>query len=258
MPLLLRPLAASALVALAGCSATQGALDAPSAGDIVSAPVSLSFADGGEPAAALLPVGLVIDEPSAIEDPVQFRAPRAPVRVALLQTRRRVELLPGVGERDARWAATTESAPLVVAASVGEPASRVNYSRAVVVLGAGGEREVRYVESRPGTLDLGTVVVGCEGEPVGSSALQLRGLRQTALRRGMRGDAVLAGQHLLCAAGHAVSATGVFDPATERAVRAFQQAHNAAGRGERLSVDGALGAKTRQALDAAIAASAPR
>ena len=249
--LLLRSLAASSLVALAGCSVTQAMFGAPAPPDdeLAAAPVAPATL-GGE-ALALVPVGLVVDDPAPVEDPVQFAAPQAPVRMALPQTRRRVVLLPGVGERDAGW--TGETSPLPAS----DVAGRVVYSRAIVVVGADGRREVRYVDARSGPLDLGAVT-GCDGAPIGAAPLRLRGLRETALRRGMSGDAVRVGQHLLCAAGHPVLATGVFDQATDQAVRAFQRAHNEAGRGRPLSVDGALGAKTRQALEAAIAARAPR
>ena len=244
------PLAFAAALVV-GCSGSQAALDAPAPPDdesmAVVAPLSVSWtptalADGGDP--PLVAVGLVVAEPAPVEDPVQFEAPQAPVRMALSQARRRVVLLPGVGERDA-------SVPAAVPVS-SDAAGRVVYSRAIVVVGDDGRREVRYVDSRPGPLDLGAVA-GCDGSPIGSAPLRLRGLRATALRRGMRGEAVRVGQHLLCAAGYAVRATGVFDGETDRAVRAFQRAHNAAGRGRALSVDGALGTKTRQALEGAIA-----
>lgn len=61
------------------------------------------------------------------------------------------------------------------------------------------------------------------------------------LRRGSRGDAVAALQDLLCAAGHPVTADGMFGPATERAVRDFQ-----AKRG--LVEDGIAGPATLGAL----------
>lgn len=241
------PLAAASLVAVAGCSGPS-ALRAPAPPDGTAASaVDAPAAQATDEALPLVTVGLMVDEPAPVEDPVQFEAPRAPVRMALSQTRRRVVLLPGVGERDADApaAAPTSTAP--------DDAGRVVHSRAVVVVGADGQREVRYVDARPGPVDLGAVV-GCDGAPVGAAPLRLRGLRASSLRRGMRGDAVRVGQHLLCAAGHPVPATGAFDGATDQAVRAFQRAHNAAGWGRPLSVDGVLGPKTRRALEAAVAA----
>ena len=63
------------------------------------------------------------------------------------------------------------------------------------------------------------------------------------LRRGSRGEAVRALQTALTAAGYALAADGIFGPATERAVRAFQ-ARN------RLAVDGIAGKATMAALNA--------
>ena len=238
---MLRSLVALSLVVSAGCAGPTALVSEPP-----SAAASDPLPEGSSVVlASAVSVGVVVDSPAPVEDPVQFDAPRAPVRMELAQARRRVVLLPGVGARDAEAApppAVTSDAP-----------GRVVYSRAVVVAGADGRREVRYLDARTVALDLGGVV-GCDGAPLGSATLRLRGLRGSALRRGMRGDAVRVGQHLLCAAGHAVEATGVYDGATDRAVRAFQRAHNAAGRGRPLSVDGALGAKTRAALEAAVAA----
>jgi len=63
----------------------------------------------------------------------------------------------------------------------------------------------------------------------------------TLLRRGSRGEAVRALQTALTAAGYALAADGVFGPATERAVRAFQARHG-------LFVDGIAGPATMAAL----------
>ena len=61
------------------------------------------------------------------------------------------------------------------------------------------------------------------------------------LRRGSRGEAVGMLQTALTAAGHALVADGIFGPATERAVRAFQTRN-------RLVVDGVAGPATMAAL----------
>lgn len=61
------------------------------------------------------------------------------------------------------------------------------------------------------------------------------------LRRGARGEAVAMLQTALTARGHPLAADGVFGPATERAVRAFQTR-------ERLAVDGIAGPATLGAL----------
>ena len=63
------------------------------------------------------------------------------------------------------------------------------------------------------------------------------------LRPGSRGEAVRALQTALTAAGHPLVADGIFGPATERAVRAYQ-ARN------RLAVDGIAGKATMAALNA--------
>ena len=197
-------------------------------------------------------IAVPVAAPAPVEDPVQFRAPRAPVRMELSQTRRRVVLLPGVAAREpvATHAATFEAPSHEPLAA--DAASHVVYSRAMVVVGEGGRREVRYVSPRGAALDLGADA-GCGAGAV-QIGLQLRGLRATALRRGMRGDAVRAMQSLLCAAGYEVDRDGVFDGALDGTVRQFQRDHNASGRGRPLSVDGAFGARTRQAVEAAIAA----
>ena len=189
-------------------------------------------------------VTAIVEEPAPVEDPVQFRMPRAPVRMELAQSRRRVVLLPGVGAREA------EAFPASVPASV--TIGHVTYSRATVLVREGGTREVVFLDGRARAIDLGAVT-GCDGKPF-ETALALRGLRATPLRRGMRGDAVRAAQDLLCAAGEAVEPTGVFDGAMDAAVRGFQRRYNERQLGPSLAVDGALGPKTRKALDVAIAA----
>lgn len=63
----------------------------------------------------------------------------------------------------------------------------------------------------------------------------------TALRRGARGEAVRALQTALTATGYALALDGVFGPATERAVRAFQARNG-------LVVDGIAGPATIGAL----------
>lgn len=57
----------------------------------------------------------------------------------------------------------------------------------------------------------------------------------------MRGDDVKAVQRALAAAGVATDDDGIFGPATDHAVRAFQETHG-------LSVDGKVGSATRSAL----------
>ena len=64
---------------------------------------------------------------------------------------------------------------------------------------------------------------------------------QPILRRGARGEAVRALQIALTARGHALQADGVFGPATERAVKAFQARSG-------LAVDGIAGPATMAAL----------
>ncbi|WP_315925392.1 N-acetylmuramidase domain-containing protein [Mesorhizobium sp. SP-1A] len=61
------------------------------------------------------------------------------------------------------------------------------------------------------------------------------------LRRGSRGEAVRTLQDELGRAGHALSADGLFGPATEAAVRNFQSAHG-------LAADGIAGPQTLKAL----------
>lgn len=63
------------------------------------------------------------------------------------------------------------------------------------------------------------------------------------LKRGSRGDAVRSLQIALLAAGHAIVADGIFGPATEQAVKAFQMRN-------RLAVDGIAGPATIAALAA--------
>lgn len=71
------------------------------------------------------------------------------------------------------------------------------------------------------------------------------------LRRGARGAAVAALQTALTARGHTLAADGIFGPATERAVKAFQ---NRAG----LVVDGIAGPVTMTALGLRPAVEKPR
>jgi lysozyme family protein len=70
----------------------------------------------------------------------------------------------------------------------------------------------------------------------------------------VRGDAVEAAQQLLCVADDEAGMDGAFDAGPDRAVRDFQRDRDAPGRGRRLSVDGPVGYRTRQAVEAAIAA----
>lgn len=65
--------------------------------------------------------------------------------------------------------------------------------------------------------------------------------RSATLRRGGRGEAVRALQLALTARGYPLAADGMFGPATERAVRAFQTR-------SRLAVDGIAGPATLAAL----------
>ena len=189
-------------------------------------------------------VTAIVEEPAPVEDPVQFRMPRAPVRMELAQSRRRVVLLPGVGQREA------EAFPASVPEAV--TIGHVTYSRATVLVREGGAREVVFLDGAAPTIDLGAVT-GCDGKPF-ETALALRGLRATPLRRGMRGDAVRAAQDLLCAAGETVDPNGIFDTVMDAAVRSFQRGYNERDLGPALVVDGALGPKTRKALDVSIAA----
>lgn len=66
----------------------------------------------------------------------------------------------------------------------------------------------------------------------------------SVLRRGARGETVRALQTALTAQGHALSPDGIFGPATERAVRAFQARNG-------LAVDGIAGPATIAALGGA-------
>ncbi len=200
-------------------------------------------------------IAVAVAEPALVEDAVQLRAVRAPVRMELSQTRRRVVLLPGVGAREpAAGPDLSREGP--GEAGLSSLGADVAYARAVVVVGDGGRREVRYVDVRASPLDLGADA-GCGAGAV-ATGLRLRGVRASALRLGMRGEAVRAAQQLLCAAGYGAGADGVFDRDVDQAVRRFQRDHNASGRGRRLSVDGALGYQTRQALEAAVAARSVR
>jgi len=73
---------------------------------------------------------------------------------------------------------------------------------------------------------------------------------EPVLRNGQDGKAVERLQRALAAAGHAVRVDGHFGDRTERAVRAFQNAH-------RLPVDGVVGAGTWAALRNGAASAAP-
>lgn len=66
--------------------------------------------------------------------------------------------------------------------------------------------------------------------------------RPTVLRRGDEGDWVLRLQEELRRHGYTIEADGIFGPATERAVRGFQYAHD-------LEVDGLAGPNTWHALE---------
>ncbi len=249
------------LVALAATASAQPvAPRASAAGPVLITPASLDLP--ASPAAEAGPAGVsadgtliavVVDEPAPLEDPVQLRAAQAPVRMELAQTRRRVVLLPGVAGREP---APSSIPALEPSAELDASSARVVYSRALVVVGEGGRREVRYVDVRPSPLDLGATT-GC-GSGAVETGLRLRGVRATPLRLGMEGDAVRAVQQLLCVAGYDAGTDGVFDRGVDRAVRQFQQAHNESGRGRRLSVDGAFGPQTRRALEAAVAARSSR
>lgn len=86
---------------------------------------------------------------------------------------------------------------------------------------------------------------GYDGKLARAYARHAGGAAQQAtalLRRGSRGEAVRALQTALTAAGHPLAADGIFGPATERAVKAFQ-ARN------RLAVDGIPGPATMAALN---------
>jgi peptidoglycan hydrolase-like protein with peptidoglycan-binding domain len=65
------------------------------------------------------------------------------------------------------------------------------------------------------------------------------------LRRGSHGDDVRALQRALAAAGVAIAETGIFDGATESAVRSFQRTHGC-------TPDGIVGPQTLGALDRAL------
>jgi hypothetical protein len=69
--------------------------------------------------------------------------------------------------------------------------------------------------------------------------------REAALRRGSKGDAVLALQQTLSALGYPVKADGVFGERTQGAVKAFQRQHA-------LAVDGIAGPAARDALGRAL------
>jgi murein L,D-transpeptidase YcbB/YkuD len=71
------------------------------------------------------------------------------------------------------------------------------------------------------------------------------------LRRGSGGEAVRDLQQALSALGYPVKADGLFGPATERAVRAFQRDHG-------LGVDGVAGPDSFAAMARALPLGAPR
>jgi murein L,D-transpeptidase YcbB/YkuD len=81
------------------------------------------------------------------------------------------------------------------------------------------------------------------GTPVAEAAPNA-GRTGGLLRRGSRGEAVRELQRRLSGLGHPLQADGIFGPATERAVRAFQAGHG-------LAVDGIVGPQTAQLLEAA-------
>ncbi len=74
--------------------------------------------------------------------------------------------------------------------------------------------------------------------------------RPALLRRGSTGNSVRDLQQTLSALGYPVKADGMFGPATERAVRAFQRDH-------RLAVDGTAGPATLRAITRALQLGAP-
>lgn len=198
------------------------------------------------PAAAPATAVVVAPEAATAADAAPAVAPAVQTsRVALLgSARRRVVLVPGVSRQ--------ESLPTVSPTPAADPlpGSRVVMSQVTVLVGEGGRRTVVFSEpsGRP-FIDLG------RGGPSGAGALQagarLRGLRTTPLQRGMRGDAVLAAQQLLSAAGYAVLQNGLYDASMVRAVEAFQTDHNErAGAAQRLRVDGVFGHSTRRAVEA--------
>jgi peptidoglycan hydrolase-like protein with peptidoglycan-binding domain len=83
------------------------------------------------------------------------------------------------------------------------------------------------------------VLLGAIVLPATASATQRSGAR--VLRQGMRGEAVRALQRELTQAGFVVRRTGVYDPATARAVRSFEARYH-------LAVDGIAGARFMRAL----------
>lgn len=72
------------------------------------------------------------------------------------------------------------------------------------------------------------------------------GAEPAVLRRGSRGQAVLALQHDLAALGYRLDADGAYGPGTAEAVRRFQEDH-------RLPADGIAGPQTRAAVAKALA-----
>jgi peptidoglycan DL-endopeptidase CwlO len=74
---------------------------------------------------------------------------------------------------------------------------------------------------------------------------------QKLVRKGDRGELVVALQSSLKALGHAVDVDGVFGPATEQAVKTLQTALG-------IPADGIVGPKTREAIDKAAATMAKK
>jgi hypothetical protein len=82
------------------------------------------------------------------------------------------------------------------------------------------------------------------GKKSGAASKPVRAPAGTELLvRGMRGAAIYDLQAMLTSLGYGTAADGMFGPATERAVKAFQRAH-------RLADDGVVGPATCAALDA--------
>ena len=203
---------------------------------------SVAAAPAVEPAPTEAPVPRAGVRRVALVSSPETRAALAPVRGDLAQSLRRVALVPGVSQTEPR-------APDLAPSPAPAAGERLVYSRATVVVGAGGRRTVVFSERSATAVDIGRPTE-CGAEALQAGA-RLRGLRSTPLQRGMEGAAVLGAQQLLCAAGYAVPQTGTFDSGTEAAVRAFQTDHNEAALPQRrLGVDGVLGVSTRRELEA--------